>query len=69
MRVMESYQHNEPVSNVIANLKNKNNLPATFSEVNNIINGVNYFADVMKMIEQGLIPILMAFLRDGLFLR
>ncbi len=66
---MKNYKHDSPIVKLIESLNNRVSLKEVLEEIGKIINGANYYEDVMQMMEQGLIPILMSFLRDDCYLK
>jgi hypothetical protein len=69
MKILQNYSHTSSVGSLVTNLHNREKLPETLEEVSKIVNGVNFYNDTMKMVEHGLLHVLMSFLEESLFLK
>jgi hypothetical protein len=69
MKMMENYQHSTNLDAILENIKRRNHLEDTFEELIRIVNGVNFYSDVFKMVGNGLIQILIECLKEKVCLK
>ena len=64
MEMHKHYENKGETDYIIEDMISRVNLSGTLEELIKIVNGVNFEIDVLKMIDRGLLKILMGLLKD-----